>query len=97
MPVGPSNEYVFSTAIHGIRRRSAASASRARVCAFSLRSICWRAASQACGGTIGGRLIPCPGPWSFSGDRVMVCASSLHEPRVSVRWEPAHGSSLVMG
>src|SRR5450631_2854869 len=36
------------------RRRSAASASWARIWAFSLTSICWRAASQACGETIGG-------------------------------------------
>jgi hypothetical protein len=30
LPLGPSNAYALSTAIHGIRRRSAASASRAR-------------------------------------------------------------------
>ena len=39
----------FSTASHGIRRRSAASASRARVNSFSFtRSLC-RAASHSCG------------------------------------------------
>src|SRR6185437_8000012 len=54
LPFGPSNSYAFSTAIHGIRRRSAASASRARVKAFSLISICWRAASHVSGDTTGG-------------------------------------------
>jgi alkylation response protein AidB-like acyl-CoA dehydrogenase len=34
--------YFFSTAIHGIRRRSAASASRARVKAFSFTRRCSR-------------------------------------------------------
>jgi len=34
----------FSTASHGIRRRSAASASRARVSSFSFTSSCWCAA-----------------------------------------------------
>ena len=61
LPCGPSNSYAFSTAIHGIRRRSAARASRARVAAFSLTSICSRAAAQASGDTIGGVFIPgCP-------------------------------------
>src|SRR5438552_3642008 len=54
LPLGPSNAYSFSTASHGIRRRSAASASRARVNSFSLTSSCWRAASHSCGDTIGG-------------------------------------------
>src|SRR5215203_3797954 len=54
MPSGPSNAYALSTASHGIRRRSAASASRARVSAFSFTSSSWRAASHACGDTIGG-------------------------------------------
>ncbi|MNQ87797.1 hypothetical protein D3C85_1030360 [compost metagenome] len=53
-PAGPSKVYVLSTAIHGMRRRSAASASRARVWAFSFTSSCWRAASQASGDTTGG-------------------------------------------
>src|SRR5215216_6483138 len=54
MPSGPSNWYALSTASHGIRRRSAASASRARVSSFSFTSRSWRAASHACGDTIGG-------------------------------------------
>jgi hypothetical protein len=55
--LGPSNTYFFSTAIHGILRRSAASASRERVTAFSFtRSFC-RAASHSCGDTIGGVFI----------------------------------------
>src|SRR5947199_1249145 len=57
LPLGPSNSYSFSTASHGIRRRSAASASRARVNSFSFTSSCWRAASHFCGDTILGRLI----------------------------------------
>src|SRR5215467_13209102 len=57
LPLGPSNSYSFSTASHGIRRRSAASASRARVKAFSLTSSSWRAASHSCGETIGGVFI----------------------------------------
>src|ERR1700728_4007055 len=57
LPLGPSNSYFFSTAIHGIRRRSAASASRERVKAFSFaRSFC-RAASQSCCATTGGVFI----------------------------------------
>ena len=54
MPSGPSNSYAFSTASHGIRRRSAASASRARVSSFSFTSSCWRAASHSGSVTIGG-------------------------------------------
>src|SRR6266496_509517 len=57
LPLGPSNSYFFSTAIHGIRRRSAASASRERVKAFSFTSICCRAASHSCRDTIGGVFI----------------------------------------
>src|SRR3984885_2218319 len=54
LPLGPSNSYFFSTVIHGIRRRSAASASRERVKAFSFtRSRC-RAASHSCCDTTGG-------------------------------------------
>src|SRR5216683_3297566 len=57
LPLGPSNSYFFSTVIHGIRRRSAASASRERVKAFSLiRSFCL-AASHSCSDTIGGVFI----------------------------------------
>src|SRR5256714_5292458 len=57
LPLGPSNSYFFSTASHGIRRRSAASASRARVNSFSFTSNFWRAASHSCDETILGRLI----------------------------------------
>ena len=56
LPAGVSNSYAFVTSIQGIRRRSAAKASRARVSAFSFTSSCWRAASQACGDTTGGCL-----------------------------------------
>src|SRR5215813_1595874 len=47
LPLGPSNSYGFSTASHGIRRRSAASASRARVNSFSFTRSAWRAASHS--------------------------------------------------
>jgi hypothetical protein len=47
---------VFFTAIHGIRRRSAASASRARVIAFSLSSSWSHAACHSCGDTTAGAL-----------------------------------------
>src|SRR5208283_842164 len=66
-----------STAIHGIRRRSAASASWARIWAFSFTSSCWRAASHFCGETIDGVcMASCPPFRSFSGDLVMVVATS---------------------
>src|SRR5262249_10864634 len=54
LPLGPSNSYFFSTNVHGIRRRSAASASRERVRAFSFTRSCWRAASHSCADTIAG-------------------------------------------
>src|SRR3984957_19961308 len=57
LPLGPSNSYFLSTAIHGIRRRSAASASRERVKAFSFTRSCCRAASHSCCDTIGGVFI----------------------------------------
>src|SRR5262249_13880067 len=61
LPLGPSNSYFFSINIHGIRRRSAAMASRARVNSFSLTSSCCRAASHSCCDTIGGVFIAiCP-------------------------------------
>src|SRR6516162_8725378 len=67
LPLGPSNSYFFPTAIHGIRRRSAASASRERVKAFSFTRSCWRAASHFCGDTIGGVFMRrCPFPCSLS-------------------------------
>src|SRR6516225_1717122 len=67
LPLGPSNSYFFSTATHGIRRRSAASASRERVKAFSFTRSCWRAGSHSCCGTIGGLFIAiCPFGCSLS-------------------------------
>src|SRR6266508_1670394 len=57
LPLGPSNSYFFSTASHGIRRRSAASVSRAWVSSFSFTSSCWRAASHSFGDTILGGFI----------------------------------------
>src|SRR5260370_13312708 len=67
LPLGPSNLYFLSTASQGIRRRSAASASRERVKAFSFTRSCLRAASHSCCYTIGGLLIPrCPFPASLS-------------------------------
>src|SRR5262249_37754887 len=67
LPFGPSNAYSFSTAVHGIRRRSAASASRERVKAFSLTRSCWRAASHSGCDTIGGVFIArCPFDFSLS-------------------------------
>src|SRR5262245_63968712 len=57
MPLDPSNLYSFSTASHGIRRRLAANASRARVNSFSFtRSFC-RAASHSFGDTTFGVFI----------------------------------------
>src|SRR5215470_1627846 len=49
--------YFFSTVIQGIRRRSAASASRERVKAFSFTRSCCRAVSHSCSSTIGGVFI----------------------------------------
>ena len=46
--------------VHGIRRRWAASASRALVCSFSLTSISCRAASHSCADTIGGVFMQSP-------------------------------------
>src|SRR4030088_1333336 len=57
LPLGPSNSYFFSTSIHGIRRRSAASASRERVKAFSFTRSCCRAASHSSSDTTGGVFI----------------------------------------
>src|ERR1700676_4104880 len=69
LPLGPSNSYFFSTASHGIRRRSAASASRARGRAFSFTRSCSRSVSHSFGDTIGGVLIgSCPPFRLFSGD-----------------------------
>src|SRR5918995_5603557 len=60
MLLGPSKRYSFSTTILGIRRRLAASASRARVSLFSSTSSSWQAASHSCGVTIGGVSIWAP-------------------------------------
>src|SRR4029450_9139223 len=57
LPSAASNSYSFSTASQGIRRRSAASASRARVNSFSLTSSSARAAADSSGDTIGGVFI----------------------------------------
>src|ERR1700682_4667755 len=78
MPSGPSNSYFFSTASHGIRRRKAASASRARVNSFSLTSSCWRAASHTCGDTIGGVFM------AISAFRFCIGHSGLFEPGLEV-------------
>src|SRR5262249_22931113 len=57
LPLGPSNSYFLSTASQGIRRRSAASASRERVKVFSFTRSCCSAASHSCCDTIGGVFI----------------------------------------
>ena len=59
-PDGPSNSYALSTAIHGIRRRSAASVSRARITSFSRTRSCWRAVSHSCTDTTGGVFMTAP-------------------------------------
>src|SRR6266567_6110111 len=61
LPLGPSNWYFLSTATHGIRRRWAANASRARVNSFSFTSSFRRAASHSFGDTIEGVFVlRCP-------------------------------------
>src|SRR3954452_19828106 len=57
-PSVPSNRYVFSTATIGIRRRQAASASRARVTSFSFPSSAARGTSHSSGPTISGFGVP---------------------------------------
>src|SRR6202035_5026541 len=97
---GPWNAYACSTAIHGIRRRSAASASWARIWAFSFTSSCWRAASHACGETIDGVCMAgCPPFRSFSGDLVMVVATSELDELLGLRAEARlhRCRSLVVG
>src|ERR1700675_1384763 len=67
LPLGPSSSYFLSTASQGIRRRSAASASRERVKPFSFTRSCCRAASHSCCDTIGGVFIAmCPFECSLS-------------------------------
>src|SRR5947207_15989576 len=73
LPSGPSNTYSFSTASHGIRRRSAASESRARVNSFSFTSSCWRAASHSFGDTIFGGF-----NWSFFFSTSLVFILVVH-------------------
>src|SRR5918996_2383577 len=86
-PSGPSKRYSFSTASHGIRRRLAASASRARVSLFSSTSSAWRAASHSCGVTTGGVSIWAP--------RVVVDLGGRNRPSTTqIRREPEiHRSS----
>src|SRR5258707_7385235 len=77
LPLGPSNIYALSTATHGIRRRSAANASRARVNAFSLTRSCSRAALHSCGDTIGGVfMVGCPSLRRFLAGVVVAIATS---------------------
>src|SRR5215470_688431 len=67
LPLGPSNSYFFSTAIHGMRRRAAAIASRDRVKAFSFSRSCRRAVSHSSGDTTGGVFFgSCPFGFSMS-------------------------------
>src|SRR5271155_3812925 len=54
-------------ACQGMRRRSAASASRERVKAFSFARSCWRGGSHSCGETICGVIIArCSLPFSLA-------------------------------
>src|SRR5579863_2765084 len=57
LPLGPSSSYFLTTASQGIRRRSAASASRERVKAFSFTRSCCHAASHSFCDTIEGVFI----------------------------------------
>src|SRR5687768_15328245 len=67
------NAYSFSTASQGIRRRSAARASRARLRAFSFTSSCFDAAIHSSADTIGGVCIPSNSLlWLLSDDVVML-------------------------
>src|SRR5882757_1346750 len=87
LPLGPSNIYALSTATHGIRRRSAANASWARVSAFSLTRSCSRAALHSCGDTIGGVFMVCgPSLRRFLAGVVMVIATSEVEVQSRRKW-----------
>jgi len=67
LAAGPSNAYAASTAIQGIRRRSAARASRAEL--FLSRTV---AASHACDDTTGGAcMVDCLPFHPFSADVFM--------------------------
>src|SRR3954453_4394226 len=70
LPSGPSNTYSLSTSSHGIRRRCAARASRARITSFSLTSISCRAAFHSCADTIGGVFILSPFDFRYLTQRV---------------------------
>jgi hypothetical protein len=79
---------------------SAASASWARMWAFSFTSNCSRPACHACGETIGGvRMAGCPPFRPFSGDLVMVVATSELDELLSFRGEARlhRCRSLVVG
>src|SRR5829696_32146 len=81
-PSGPSKRYSFSTAIQGIRRRCAASASRARVSFFSSTRSFSRAACHSCGDTIGGVFIR-DSPLSWPSRRQLVRSAGLRDGRAA--------------
>src|SRR5580692_9411787 len=81
LPLGPSNSYFFSTTIHGMPRRSAASASRERVKAFSFTRSCCCAASHSCCDTIGGVfIVMCPFECSLSLSLLVAISLSPFKP-----------------
>src|SRR5882724_8732204 len=89
LPLGPSNLYSFSTAIHGIRRRSAASASRAWVNSFSFTRSFWRAASHSFDDTIlGGSIF-----FSLLFILIVLCLYSFATPIKLVENERGHTSA----
>src|ERR1700728_1130065 len=91
-PWGPSNSYFSSTATHGIRRRSAASASRERVKAFSFTRTCWRAASHSCCDTIGGVFIAILLLLSFLNQTETIRSEKSSEPAEAHRENSSRGS-----
>ena len=80
----------FSTASHGIRRRSAAIASRARVSSFSFTSSRWRAASHSAGVTIGGCLHGGAPFWPGCPRVRSYCGGAATRPRTSSMCSAAH-------
>src|SRR5918996_3500600 len=90
LALGPSNSYFFSTASHGIRRRSAASASRAWVNSFSFTSSFCRAASHSSSDTIPG----CFTSFFFRSTSffilVVLCLYSFAPPVKLVEHERSH-------
>src|SRR5262245_36592439 len=70
-PFGPSNAYGLVISVRGMRRRAAASASRARVSSFSLTRSSWSAACQSCGETTGGMFIPVLTPAPRKTERLL--------------------------